>query len=195
MTLSELLVNYRNEHSLSQRQFAIQCGVSNGYIAMLEKKVNPKTGLPMTPSLPSLKKIASTMGITLSDLFSLVDDMPVDISYPDSWSEKFRQSLSNRLPLLDKVDCADANINLHELNTIASSSGQLSLETCCNACDELGESLDEMTGLREKSPTAVSCEADSISMKIAEIITRLPADKRAEALNYISYLEAQSKNQ
>lgn len=83
MTLSELVIQYRAEHDLSQRQFAIQCGVSNGYIAMLEKNQNPKTGQPMVPTIPSLMKIASGMGMTLSELFANVEDMPVDLSYED----------------------------------------------------------------------------------------------------------------
>ncbi len=83
MTLSELLIEYRTEHNLSQRQFAIQCGVSNGYIAMLEKNLNPKTGQPMVPTIPSLMKIASGMGMTLSELFAAVEDMPVALSYED----------------------------------------------------------------------------------------------------------------
>ena len=52
MTLSDLVQEYRREHGLSQRQFASICGLSNGYISMLERNVNPKTGQPVTPSLP-----------------------------------------------------------------------------------------------------------------------------------------------
>jgi len=78
MTLRELVITYRNEKGMSQRQFATACGLSNGYISMLEKNVNPKTGLPVTPSLPALK-IAMGMGLTLNDLFLQADDMPVDL--------------------------------------------------------------------------------------------------------------------
>ena len=46
MTLSDLVQEYRREHGLSQRQFASICGLSNGYISMLERNVNPKTGQP-----------------------------------------------------------------------------------------------------------------------------------------------------
>lgn len=79
MTLRELVKEYREAHELSQRQFAVACGLSNGYISMLERNSNPKTGLPVTPSIPALKKIASGMGMSLNDLFLAVDDMPVDI--------------------------------------------------------------------------------------------------------------------
>jgi len=79
MTLRELVMEYRKEHDLSQRQFASQCGLSNGYISMLERNENPKTGLPMAPSLAALKKIAQGMNITLNDLFLQADDMPIDL--------------------------------------------------------------------------------------------------------------------
>ena len=79
MTLSDLVQEYRREHGLSQRQFASICGLSNGYISMLERNVNPKTGQPVTPSLPALKKIADEMSITLTDLFTRTDDIPVDL--------------------------------------------------------------------------------------------------------------------
>ena len=79
MTLSDLVQEYRREHGLSQRQFASICGLSNGYISMLERNVNPKTGQPVTPSLPALKKTADGMSITLTDLFTRTDDVPVDL--------------------------------------------------------------------------------------------------------------------
>lgn len=79
MTLSELVVKYRTEHKLSQRQFAQICGLSNGYISMLEKNVNPKTGLPLVPTIANLYKLALGMNMTLAQLFESVEDMPVDL--------------------------------------------------------------------------------------------------------------------
>lgn len=83
MTLRDLVKEHRAHHGLSQRQFAIVCGLSNGYISMLEKNLNPKTGLPVTPSLPALKKLAGGMGISLMDLFTRADDIPVDLLTDD----------------------------------------------------------------------------------------------------------------
>lgn len=83
MTLRDIITEYRRTHELSQRQFATSCGLSNGYISMLEKNENPKTGLPMIPSLPALKKIAGGMGMTVTDLFIQVDDMPIDLLVAD----------------------------------------------------------------------------------------------------------------
>ena len=73
MTLSDFVKEYRKEHDLSQRQFAAICGLSNGYISMLERNLNPKTGLPLTPSLPALKKISTAMGMSLGDLLTAED--------------------------------------------------------------------------------------------------------------------------
>lgn len=80
MTLSELIIEYRNEHGISQRQMASQCKLSTGYISLIEKETNPQTGKPMVPSLAVLNKLAKGMGITLDKLLSVCDDMPVDIS-------------------------------------------------------------------------------------------------------------------
>lgn len=84
MTLRELVMEFRRENGISQRQFASMCGLSNGYISMLERNLNPKTNLPLTPSLPALKKIAQGMGMTLNDLFLKADDMPVDLLQADN---------------------------------------------------------------------------------------------------------------
>ena len=79
MTLGEIVKEYREKQGLSQRQFASACNLSNGYISMLEKNVNPKTGQPMAPSLLAIKKIADMMHVSLNDLLSQADDMPVGV--------------------------------------------------------------------------------------------------------------------
>lgn len=88
MTLGELIQEYRKEHGMSQRQFAIACQLSNGYISMLERGENPKTKTPVTPTLPALQKIAQGLGISLTELFVQVDDMPVDLLVGDQEKEK-----------------------------------------------------------------------------------------------------------
>ena len=82
MTLKDLVIKYRADNGLSQRQFALQCGLSNGYISMLEKGINPSTGAKITPTLQALNKLAAGMHTTLNELFTLVDDMDVDVKTP-----------------------------------------------------------------------------------------------------------------
>jgi len=80
MTLGDFLRKYRDDHNISQRSFAKACGVSNGYISMIEKGINPKTNEPITPTLPMLRSIASGMGLTAHELLTMVDDMDLDIT-------------------------------------------------------------------------------------------------------------------
>lgn len=97
MTLKDLIIEYRNDHGLSQRQFATACRLSNGYISMLEKEMNPNTKLPVTPTLPKLKQLASGMGMSLTDLLVKVDDMPVELILDDADSKKLVPEIEDEL--------------------------------------------------------------------------------------------------
>lgn len=97
MTLKDLIIEYRNDHGLSQQQFATACGLSNGYISMLEKEMNPNTKLPVTPTLPKLKQLASGMGMSLTDLLVKVDDMPVELILDDADSKKLVPEIEDEL--------------------------------------------------------------------------------------------------
>lgn len=82
MTLGEVIKEYREKQHISQREFAKMSGLSNGYISMLEKNQNKKTGKPMIPNLDTYKQIATAMNMTVHELFELADDAEVDISVP-----------------------------------------------------------------------------------------------------------------
>lgn len=111
MTLGEIIIQYRKEHDLSQRQFALQCGVSNGYISMLEDGVNRKTGKPITPTIPKLKLVASGMGMTLHDLFDKAEDMDVSFAGEEEDTSPIVPGLFpvriKRFPVLGKIACGE----------------------------------------------------------------------------------------
>lgn len=109
MKLGDLIREYRESHDLSQRAFAIACDLSNGYISILEKGVNPNTGRPVTPTLPQLKKLADGMHITLSELLEKVDDMPVDIS-----SNIIPMPSLSTLPLIGAIACGEPILALEQ---------------------------------------------------------------------------------
>lgn len=100
MKLGDLIRSYRESHDLSQRQFALRCDLSNGYISILEKGVNPNTQRPVTPTIPQLKKLADGMGMSLTDLFEQVDDMPIDFG-----SNIIPLPEMRKIPLLGKIAC------------------------------------------------------------------------------------------
>ena len=100
MKLGDLIRSYRESHDISQRQFALRCDLSNGYISILEKGINPNTQRPVTPTIPQLKKLADGMGMTLSELFENVDDMPIDFSGNIIPMPEMR-----KIPLLGRIAC------------------------------------------------------------------------------------------
>lgn len=103
MKLGDLIVEYRTINKLSQRQFADKCGLSNGYISMLERGINPKTQKPITPTIPQLKKLADGMVMTISEILERVDDMPIDLSGPGTNIIPFPEM--NRVPLIGAIAC------------------------------------------------------------------------------------------
>lgn len=116
MKLGDLIAQYRANHCLSQRQFANTCGLSNGYISMLEKGKNPATNKPVTPTIPQLKKLAGGMGMTLMDILDQVDNMPIDISSSEVESPmqlsvfdhgRFSNLSSEEQDLIRKYRCLD----------------------------------------------------------------------------------------
>lgn len=116
MKLGDLIREYRDSHDLSQRQFANQCDLSNGYISILEKGINPSTGKPVTPTIPQLKKLATGMGMTLSELFDQADDMPIDIATNIIPMPEMR-----KIPLVGTIACGQpilAEQNIEEYISI-----------------------------------------------------------------------------
>ncbi len=93
MTLGEYISRYIEGHGLSQRQFALQCNVTNGYISMLISGVNPRTGKPMKPSLDTYIKLADGMGITLNELFAAIDDTQVSLPIDDDEIWQLREDM------------------------------------------------------------------------------------------------------
>ena len=80
MKLSELIRDYRKRENISQREFSRKCDLSNTYISFIENEKNPKTGQPLVPTLENYKKLADGMGMTVQQLFEMLDDdAPVDL--------------------------------------------------------------------------------------------------------------------
>ena len=80
MRLSEIIIDYRNRMQISQREFSRRCGLSNSYISFIEKEMNPRTGKPIVPTIEQYHKIAEGMGLTIHQLFEMLDEnSPVDL--------------------------------------------------------------------------------------------------------------------
>ncbi len=80
MTIGEIIKKYRASQNISQREFAIKCGLSNGIISIIEKGTNPKTNEPIIPTLPTINSLAKGMGMKIDNLLEMLDDMDVSLS-------------------------------------------------------------------------------------------------------------------
>ena len=74
MKLHEYIIKFRDDHKLTQRQFATICDLSNTYLKVIEDNYNPKTGKPPVLSLTTMRKIASGMGMSVQSLIETIDD-------------------------------------------------------------------------------------------------------------------------
>ena len=85
MTLSEIISTFREAHDYTMQEFAAKCGLSKGYISMLEKGVQPRNKKKIVPSIKTIAKIASGMGISPDELVSQLDDnQPIFVGHEAS---------------------------------------------------------------------------------------------------------------
>ena len=124
MKLRDLIIQYREKHDLSQRQFASKCNLSNGYISMLENGVNPKTQKPVIPSITALQKLAEGMGLSMTELFALAEDTLINITSDDDFDV---------LPMLDP-----AARHLLEIYDVLNSEGKKKLIGYADDLDSSG---------------------------------------------------------
>lgn len=98
MRLSEIVKQYREEHGLSQRDFAKVCGLSNALISNVERELNT-AGKPFTPSFDTVQKIAFGMGQSANDLLREMDDTDVYLSPTDEIRDELKDNPELRMLL------------------------------------------------------------------------------------------------
>lgn len=119
MTLGEIIKNYRKSKDISMQDFADKANLSKSYISMLENNKNPSTGLPITPTLPTIKSIASAMGLSFDELFSIIDpDSEISLNDFDYSRFGLLPVEKHEIPLLGRIACgkpifADENIETY----------------------------------------------------------------------------------
>ena len=125
MTLGEYIKQYRAEHGLSQRQFASLCGMSNGYVSMLETGVNTSNGQPIVPTLQTMRKISGAMGLTIHQVLTEVDDVVLDIGAEDEKQPPAVGELSeDELTLIQAFRALPADERQHVLSLLRLAAGQ-----------------------------------------------------------------------
>lgn len=156
-TIGDRIRIRREELNMSQDELARKLGYQSR--SSINKIESDERNLPQS----KIKAIADALGVNPGYIMGWADDVS------DSWSTQFRKSLEIVLQNKDSSDAYDAGVNIEKMHYIVSDSSPLSLETCCNICDELGESLDEMVGLRDCSGDKIQKPFGSISVNSQKI--------------------------
>lgn len=100
MNIGDVIKKYRKDNGLSLQAFADRCEYSKGYIAMLERNLNSRTGKPVAPTLETFVKVSSAMGISLSNLLKMVDE-----NQPISFDEtEALDNMTIKKGFMDKYD-------------------------------------------------------------------------------------------
>ena len=106
MTLGDLVKKYRENNNISMDEFSRMCNLSKGYISMLENNTNPRNNKPISPTLPTIKKIASAMNVDVDSILKALDpNQEIDL---DSKSEKLAGIGSGTEKELVGWDCENA---------------------------------------------------------------------------------------
>lgn len=190
MKLSELVEAYRKEHDLSQRQFAQICGLSNGFISMLEKNENPKTGSPLVPSIMNLQKLASGMNMSLRDIFLACEDLPSP--YGDSndttsdWIAIYKKNLKLYWDaIMAEISSADyedsgAEITDRLIEEILQNKRPLTFPLACEIAEQMDVSMDVLIGRDECEKATLEFEdgLSRIDKEILDFVKRLSLDQK-----------------
>ena len=82
VTLGKLIKDYCSAHDMTYQQFAEASHVTKGYVSMLVNNKNPRTGKPIVPTIKTYNDLAAAMGMTIDQLFEVIDDSPVSLNPP-----------------------------------------------------------------------------------------------------------------
>ena len=72
MTLGDVIREFRELNKISGEEFGKMADLSKSYISMLENNKDPR-GNPINPSLETIDKVATAIGVDLDTLVSKID--------------------------------------------------------------------------------------------------------------------------
>ncbi len=108
MTLGELIKEYRENHKISMETFSNMTGISKGYISMLEKNKNPRTGKPITPSLAIIKSVAGAMKLDVNSIIQALDNKLAENNDLDALMSIYDNIYpieTQKIPLIGEIAC------------------------------------------------------------------------------------------
>ena len=113
MTLGEIIKEYRLENKMSMDDFSAKSKLSKGYISMLEKNKNPKSGKEIIPSIETIKRVAIAVEKDFDTVFNLLNDQKISISSEktdliedksgDNYIESMKLPYKKVVPILGRI--------------------------------------------------------------------------------------------
>lgn len=129
MNLGEIIKKFRDDNELSMDKFAKMSNLSKAYISVLEKNKRPKTGKPVTPSIPVIKNIAEAMNMSFDELFNMLEDNQI-ISISTNDIIKRINDVSMQLHSERRIKVYDyATEQINEQNNVVNMSDYIQEET------------------------------------------------------------------
>ena len=74
MTIGKIIKEYRKRTGATMNDVAERCGITKGYVAMLEKGVNSKNHKAIKPTIETILKICKGLGLNIDEVFDSLDD-------------------------------------------------------------------------------------------------------------------------
>lgn len=129
MNLGEIIKKFRDDNNLSMDKFAKMSNLSKAYISVLEKNKRPKTGKPVTPSIPVIKNIAEAMNMSFDELFNMLENNQI-ISISTDDIIKRINDVSMQLHSERQIKVYDyATEQINEQNNVVNMSNYIQEET------------------------------------------------------------------
>lgn len=111
MKLDEIIKTYRSEHNISMQELADRCGLSKGYISMLENDFTPATtNKKITPSVETVKKLSAGLNIPFDILLKTING---DVSWDSTDEDLYQKAKLDfiRIPLYGPICCGNGGFN------------------------------------------------------------------------------------
>lgn len=145
----------------------------------------------VTPSQWKLSILGLALNVSESWLMGLDVPMERPAATIDHWTKNFEDRLREELDSHSRSDLEEAGIDLRFYEHLIESPGPITLSTACEVADTLGLSLDEMVGNKKDPDHASVTGISDLDRKIIQLYFSIPANRRQEAENYLSYLANQ----
>ena len=120
MTLGDIIKKYREENSATMEQVAKLCDITKGYVAMLERNINSKTGKPVKPTIETILKVCDGLRLDINEVFSLLDDDYM-ISLPVKQNLPLSQDEEDLLSLYRSLDASGKKLVIDYTDTLCAS--------------------------------------------------------------------------